>query len=229
MNNSVSLTRVISYLHDFTNIIIRYFQARPELFSRVSANENTGGGPGLVVTPTAAATAVQRALSATSGPSSSNSNTSTGVRSAPTIPTRFTGNYPAASSVSAANSVFSAFKKTNQAPLSTLPPAFAPAKNSYGPPPVRRVASTSETNDKSSSPIPPALHSPRVQPVREPEPEPQGEWAEALYDYESQDPADLEIKEGARILVTERTSDDWWTGEMDGKRGLFPASYVKLI
>ncbi|KAE9398270.1 SH3-domain-containing protein [Gymnopus androsaceus JB14] len=68
---------------------------------------------------------------------------------------------------------------------------------------------------------------------REPEPEPeskeQGEWAEALYDYDSQDPADLQIRANQRVLVTERTSDDWWKGEVDGQSGLFPAAYVNLL
>jgi len=47
------------------------------------------------------------------------------------------------------------------------PPAFAARKNNFAPPPGR-------------SPAPPP-------PVRQPEPEPEveGEWAEALYDYDS--------------------------------------------
>lgn len=65
----------------------------------------------------------------------------------------------------------------------------------------------------------------------------------------SQESGDLELKEGQRVLVIERTSNDWcvssfrsdrhlhiveclpfrWTGEFDGKKGLFPASYVKLL
>lgn len=72
---------------------------------------------------------------------------------------------------------------------------------------------------------------PRVNPEPEPEPEPEdeeGEWAEALYDYDStvsdpsilhikplfnywfQDPADLHIRANQRVLVIERTSDDWY-------------------
>jgi len=57
----------------------------------------------------------------------------------------------------------------------------------------------------------------------------QGEWVEALYDYDSGEPGDLMVKEGQRILLVERTSDDWWTGEINGSKGLFPASYVKLL
>ncbi|KAK7471151.1 hypothetical protein VKT23_002562 [Stygiomarasmius scandens] len=100
-----------------------------------------------------------------------------------------------------------------------IPSAFGAKKSSFAPPPVHR---------KPSEPEP------------EPEPEPeheeeeevaQGEWAEALYDYEPSDPNDLGIRAKQNIWVTEKTSDDWWTGQVDGtgKSGLFPASYVKLL
>ncbi|KAF9480236.1 SH3-domain-containing protein [Pholiota conissans] len=110
-----------------------------------------------------------------------------------------------------------------------VPPAFAPKQNSYGPPPVRRagsaaVSARSPTPEPAPPPAPPARHRP------EPEPEEAaGEWAEALYDYQSDAAGDLELEEGQQVLVTERTSDDWWTGELNGKKGLFPASYVKLL
>lgn len=142
--------------------------------------------------------------------------------------------------VSKKNSMFSAFKK-NQPPTGALPPAFAPPKNTFAPPPVRRAPSTSETGEKSSSPVPSVPSVRRAPPFRqsdpepEPEPEPeaeqQGEWVEALYDYSSEDPGDLKVEAGSRILVTVRSSEDWWTGKIDGqgREGLFPASYVKLL
>ncbi|KAF9076647.1 SH3 domain-containing protein [Rhodocollybia butyracea] len=86
------------------------------------------------------------------------------------------------------------------------PSAFGAKKNNFAPPPPHRA-----------------------EPEPEPEDEEQGEWAEALYDYDSNDPADLQIRANQRILVTERTSDDWWKGEVDGRSGLFPATYVKLL
>ncbi|KAI6168867.1 hypothetical protein EDD17DRAFT_449586 [Pisolithus thermaeus] len=129
--------------------------------------------------------------------------------------------------VSKKNSMFSAFKKSNP-PTGSLPPAFAPPKNTFGPPPVRRAPSTSETGEKSSSPVPSV---PPGRRVPEPEPDQQGEWVEALYDYNSEDPGDLTIEAGSRILVVERSSEDWWKGKINGqgREGLFPASYVKLL
>ncbi|KAK0490618.1 SH3-domain-containing protein [Armillaria novae-zelandiae] len=91
------------------------------------------------------------------------------------------------------------------------PPAFGPKKNAFAPPPMRRAPS---------------------EPEPEPEPEPEsesGEWAEALYDYDSGETGDLKIRANQQILVTEKSSADWWMGEVDGRTGLFPASYVKLL
>ncbi|KAJ7283352.1 hypothetical protein C8J57DRAFT_1292254 [Mycena rebaudengoi] len=93
------------------------------------------------------------------------------------------------------------------------PPAFAPRKNAYGPPPTRSAAAATPPPEEEE----------------EEEEETHGEWAEALYDYDSTDPGDLQIRANQNVLVTERTSDDWWTGEFKGKTGLFPASYVKIL
>ncbi|KJA21643.1 hypothetical protein HYPSUDRAFT_41763 [Hypholoma sublateritium FD-334 SS-4] len=107
-----------------------------------------------------------------------------------------------------------------------IPPAFGQKQNNFAPPPRRGAA----TSAWSPSPEPVAPPPPPPPPPRQqPEPEEEGEWAEALYDYNSGDAGDLVIEEGERVLVTERTSDDWWTGEVNGKKGLFPASYVKLL
>ncbi|KAF7982356.1 hypothetical protein HWV62_29086 [Athelia sp. TMB] len=117
------------------------------------------------------------------------------------------------------------------APPVHIPPAFESKKvNTFAPPPVRRGPAA-----------------PPPQPEPEEELEAQGEWAEALYEYASGESGDLPLAVGQRLLVTERTSDDWyalwfyelmalvltsecrWTGEVDGRSGLFPATYVKLL
>ncbi|KAG1902819.1 uncharacterized protein F5891DRAFT_130752 [Suillus fuscotomentosus] len=154
---------------------------------------------------------------------------------APSLPSRSSSAHSASSSgseidklITKKSSVLGAFKKAPTANV-VIPPAFQPPKMSYGPPPTRRT--TSET----SAPEPSAARSPPpVLPRRavEPEPEePQGEWAEVLYDYSSEDPGDLEVQTGSRVFVTAKSSDDWWTGQIEGqgKEGLFPASYVKLL
>ncbi|KAH9995187.1 hypothetical protein BJV74DRAFT_338578 [Russula compacta] len=116
-----------------------------------------------------------------------------------------------------------AAKNAQPAPVHT-PPAFSGRKASSGfaPPPVRRVTA-------SSSPVP----APAPEPEEDVQPgwagEEAGAWAEALFDYTSEEAGDLHLREGERVRVTEQTSSDWWTGEIDGRSGLFPASYVKLL
>jgi len=121
-------------------------------------------------------------------------------------------------------------------------PGGAPA------PPARRMSSTSSVDTEGSSrslppPRTPAalrtvsgrLKEPAPPPrrgasmARTPSPEPQGEWVEALYDFNSTDATDLSLRAGDQLLLVERTSDDWWTGELNGKSGLFPAAYVKTL
>lgn len=50
----------------------------------------------------------------------------------------------------------------------------------------------------------------------------------ALYDF-SGSPDELSFKAGSNILVVHEVLDDWWMGELDGQRGLFPTSYTEVI
>ena len=56
------------------------------------------------------------------------------------------------------------------------------------------------------------------------------EVAVALYDYAAQADGDLSFKAGDRIDVVTRTAseNDWWTGKLNGKQGVFPGNYVQL-
>jgi len=51
----------------------------------------------------------------------------------------------------------------------------------------------------------------------------------ALYDFAAQADGDLDFKVGDRIEVVERTNsaEDWWTGRLDGRTGVFPGNYVQ--
>lgn len=54
-------------------------------------------------------------------------------------------------------------------------------------------------------------------------------YAIALHDFDGEVEGDLHFVEGDRILVTKHSprSDEWWTGELSGVTGLFPANYVE--
>lgn len=116
-------------------------------------------------------------------------------------------------------SLYPGNKNKNPAPAAPPPPpAFPLKKNTFPPPPTR--------NPTSEPPVPPA-RKPEPEPEPEPEDQSHGEWALALYDYNSQvsliaipftlgmthpliqEPGDLQIKENEHVLITERTSDDW--------------------
>lgn len=52
---------------------------------------------------------------------------------------------------------------------------------------------------------------------------------EALFDHEADEEDELSFKVGQIILVTEQTDQGWWKGSYDGKSGLFPTNYVKVL
>ncbi|KAI8966926.1 hypothetical protein BDF20DRAFT_349866 [Mycotypha africana] len=54
--------------------------------------------------------------------------------------------------------------------------------------------------------------------------------AEALYNYQGEDPAtDLSFNQGDVIEVIEYVNDDWWKGRLHGKTGIFPQNHVKKL
>ncbi|KAI4161457.1 MAG: hypothetical protein LQ342_004860 [Letrouitia transgressa] len=55
-----------------------------------------------------------------------------------------------------------------------------------------------------------------------------GHTATALFDYEAAEDNELSFPENAKIVDIEFPDDDWWSGEYNGKQGLFPANYVQL-
>ncbi|KAG7806415.1 hypothetical protein KL921_004812 [Ogataea angusta] len=70
-----------------------------------------------------------------------------------------------------------------------------------------------------------------VEEAPEPEPEPQtskGLTAVAEYDYDATEDNEISFKEQDVITEIEQVDEDWWLGSCNGKRGLFPANYVKL-
>jgi len=61
-------------------------------------------------------------------------------------------------------------------------------------------------------------------------PKPKAEqYVVALYDFDAQAEGDLAFRAGDRIQVVERTesSEDWWTGKLNGMQGVFPGNYVQ--
>ena len=51
----------------------------------------------------------------------------------------------------------------------------------------------------------------------------------AIYDYKSNIDADLNFSKGEIIIFLEIVDDDWMKGELKGKTGIFPTSYVQKL
>ncbi|KAK6598910.1 SH3 domain-containing protein [Botrytis cinerea] len=54
--------------------------------------------------------------------------------------------------------------------------------------------------------------------------------AVAQFTFDADQPGDLGFKKGDVITVTKKTesTEDWWTGTLNGRSGIFPSNYVKM-
>lgn len=55
--------------------------------------------------------------------------------------------------------------------------------------------------------------------------------AVALYDYDAQQAGDLSFRKDDRIEIVEKSNsaNEWWTGKLNGKQGVFPGNYVQEL
>jgi amphiphysin len=99
------------------------------------------------------------------------------------------------------------------------------AVNSAAPPPYsaasvgsRSMVASAAAAGKRPPPPPPPL---------KPKPQPAVQYVVALYDFAAQADGDLSFSAGDRIEVVERTpsSEDWWTGRLNGRQGVFPGKW----
>ena len=49
------------------------------------------------------------------------------------------------------------------------------------------------------------------------------------YDYDAVNPDELNLKEGEIITNINMLEEGWWEGELNGKRGMFPDNFVKVM
>lgn len=80
-------------------------------------------------------------------------------------------------------------------------------------------------NAASNAPVPVDEEAPRVPPRRPAK----GVYALVMYDFPGEDDDELPLREGQKVRVTRQHESGWWTGEIGGKIGIFPATYVKLL
>jgi hypothetical protein len=53
--------------------------------------------------------------------------------------------------------------------------------------------------------------------------------ARVMFDYDASGPTEMTIATGQIVTIVDKTNDDWWEGEYNGKSGFFPKAYVELI
>jgi len=143
------------------------------------------------------------------------------------------GRSPSTATSSSANSYVS---------RTTLPPPRSPSSSSIGAykkPPPPPVSSNSSAPPPPYSPGSGPLNGgglgmkkapPPPPPVKpKPKSEPPVQYVVALYDFDAQAEGDLDFKAGDRIEVIVKTdsSEDWWTGKLNGRQGVFPGNYVQ--
>ncbi|XP_054827225.1 nostrin isoform X3 [Eublepharis macularius] len=94
---------------------------------------------------------------------------------------------------------------------------------------TRSTQVASETRSNSSS-LPAIVNHSNPTPCLRPE---NGDSActmcTALYDYQTEREDELCLKEGDVIVIHQKEDDGWWRGSINGKSGIFPATYVEEI
>ncbi|XP_062907148.1 SH3 domain-containing kinase-binding protein 1 isoform X2 [Mobula hypostoma] len=89
-----------------------------------------------------------------------------------------------------------------------------------------------DTVDKPSGKKLPVVPSSQEPPKSEPDSKPKGkEYCKVLFPYEAQNEDELTIREGEIVTIINKECADagWWEGEINGKWGVFPDNFVKLL
>lgn len=54
------------------------------------------------------------------------------------------------------------------------------------------------------------------------------QWAVALYDYAAKTQDELSFQKDDCILITEHLSEEWSSGRLNGREGMFPRAFVNV-
>ncbi|OON19021.1 SH3 domain protein [Opisthorchis viverrini] len=56
-----------------------------------------------------------------------------------------------------------------------------------------------------------------------------GPSCRGLYDFEAENASELPFSEGDVIRLIQQVDENWFEGELNGRRGYFPINYVEVI
>ncbi|GMM47436.1 Pin3 protein [Pichia kluyveri] len=102
-------------------------------------------------------------------------------------------------------------------PISDLKDSSNTISNTNTKPLIQLDDSDREFNNEKQVRAPPPSAPIKAPPV---------ELYEALYNFTPQQSDDLELRTGDKVIVTQKLSNAWWKGSVNGKSGVFPANYV---
>ncbi len=108
---------------------------------------------------------------------------------------------------------------------------YPPDNSAKMPMPMPSLPPKSGNNGSSSTNKIPFDFSSLIQsPFQPPQPTNQrSPSAKALYDFEAENEEELDFKEGQNIKLIARLDENWLEGEINGRRGRFPTSYVEIL
>ncbi|RUS17551.1 SH3 domain-containing protein [Endogone sp. FLAS-F59071] len=124
-------------------------------------------------------------------------------------------------------------------PSSPQPPTtYTQPVTTYDRPPSATYDRPTSTYSQPKTTLRSSVHDKQQQAIQEEHGKDEGEaapsyaitTAEALYDFLGDDPeTDLSFRKGDIIEVTEFVNDEWWSGTLNGHKGIFPQNYVKIV
>jgi len=134
------------------------------------------------------------------------------------------GRQGTASSSSSSSNLKSAAPRSVSAGSSykaAAPPPLSNSSQAAPPPPYSPSSGASAAASKRPPPPPPLKPKPKDIP--------QINYVVALYDFVAQTDGDLSFNTGDRIELVEKTesTEDWWTGRLNGVQGVSPGNYVQ--
>ncbi|KAJ7101015.1 hypothetical protein C8R43DRAFT_1048089 [Mycena crocata] len=108
-------------------------------------------------------------------------------------------------------------------------PASSPPPTMYGSPASNARIEASPISERRFSQSPPFIQ-PKPELSRPLLPHEGVARAIALYDFEAAQPGDLSFAKGNVIVINKKSdsTDDWWTGTVEGRKGIFPANFVEI-